>query len=58
MRVEAKKFPHYCWHTNKGYATKAHIAAIQEHGPCDLHRQSFLSKILNNEKQLKLAVGK
>lgn len=46
MKKEAEKFPHYSWHTNKGYGTKAHIKAILEHGPCELHRQSFLSRIL------------
>ena len=24
-----------------GYGTKEHMAALQEHGPCDLHRRSF-----------------
>lgn len=46
MKKEAEKFPHYSWHTNKGYGTKAHIKAILEHGPCELHRQSFLSRIV------------
>jgi len=54
MKKEAEKFPHYSWHTNKGYATKAHIRAIREHGPCELHRRSFLSKILDSSVQLKL----
>ena len=56
MKKEAKKFPHYSWHTNKGYATKAHIKAILEHGPCELHRQTFLPKILARKEQLKLDV--
>lgn len=50
MKKEAEKFPHYSWHTNKGYATKAHIRAIREHGPCELHRQSFLSGIVMRDK--------
>ena len=41
MKEAAKKHPQYSWHTNMGYATKAHRAAIKEHGPCDLHRLSF-----------------
>jgi ribonuclease HII len=36
-----KKFPHYCWNSNKGYATLKHREAIEEHGPCDHHRMSF-----------------
>jgi ribonuclease HII len=40
------KFPQYLWSKNKGYATPEHIRAIKEFGPCCLHRQSFLRKIL------------
>jgi ribonuclease HII len=58
MKKEAERFPNYYWHTNKGYATKAHIKAILEHGPCELHRRTFLTKILNRGKQLKLLVEK
>jgi len=49
MKKEAVKFPHYSWQTNKGYGTRAHVQAILEHGPCELHRQSFLSKIIVKE---------
>lgn len=41
MKEAAKQYPHYSWHTNMGYATKAHRAAIKEHGACELHRLSF-----------------
>jgi ribonuclease HII len=34
-------FPVYGLATNKGYSTPRHIAALREHGPCPLHRQSF-----------------
>jgi ribonuclease HII len=27
--------------SNKGYSTPHHIAALREHGPSPLHRQSF-----------------
>lgn len=37
----AQEFPMYDWPKNKGYPTKHHRAAIQEHGPCSHHRQSF-----------------
>lgn len=37
----SKKFPCYHWHTNMGYPTIAHRAAIKEHGPCKHHRVSF-----------------
>ncbi len=41
MQKQAKKFPQYGWSKNKGYPTAEHRAAIQQHGPCDLHRKSF-----------------
>ena len=36
-----KKFKMYCWHTNKGYGTPEHRAAIHVHGLCKYHRKSF-----------------
>lgn len=38
----AKKFPHYRWDSNKGYRSKDHWNAINEHGMCDWHRRSFV----------------
>lgn len=35
------KFPKYNWAQNKGYATKEHQVALEKHGPCKYHRQSF-----------------
>ncbi len=35
------EFPHYDWATNKGYPTKKHKLAIQEHGITLHHRKSF-----------------
>jgi ribonuclease HII len=34
-------FPMYGLASNKGYSTAHHIAALREHGPSPLHRQSF-----------------
>lgn len=34
-------FPEYHLASNKGYSTPPHIAALREHGPSPLHRQSF-----------------
>mgnify|MGYP001181346828 CR=1 FL=1 len=34
-------YPAYGFGKHKGYGTKAHISALQEHGPCELHRTSF-----------------
>ena len=40
----AKEYPQYGFEIHKGYGTKAHYAALTEHGPCDIHRMSFLKK--------------
>ena len=43
--IEASKiYKNYGFEKHKGYGTKAHIAAIQEHGYCDIHRRSFKVK--------------
>jgi len=34
-------FPVYGLSSNKGYSTPKHLAALREHGPSPLHRQSF-----------------
>ena len=34
-------YPQYGFAAHKGYGTAAHLAALQEHGPCPLHRRSF-----------------
>lgn len=53
LMVEAdERFPEYGLASNKGYGTAAHIAAIKEHGPCELHRMSFLGNILAEQQSL------
>ena len=42
----ARRHPHYCWDRNCGYATRRHIDALQAHGSCAHHRQSFVVKAL------------
>ncbi len=34
-------YPHYGFAQNKGYGTADHLAALERHGPCPLHRRSF-----------------
>jgi ribonuclease HII len=34
-------FPNYGFHNHKGYSTREHLAALQAHGPCPIHRLSF-----------------
>lgn len=40
----AEQYPQYGFDIHKGYGTKAHYAALVEHGPCSAHRMSFLKK--------------
>ena len=35
------QYPEYGFARHKGYGTAAHLAALQEYGPCPLHRSSF-----------------
>jgi ribonuclease HII len=37
-------YPEYGFAKHKGYATAEHIAAIDRHGLCPLHRRSFVSE--------------
>jgi ribonuclease HII len=41
MRRWDRKFPGYAFASNKGYPTPAHIAGLQQLGPCSIHRMSF-----------------
>lgn len=45
-----KKYPQYGFAKHKGYGTKLHREMIIEHGPCEIHRMSFLKNILKNKK--------
>lgn len=44
----AKKYPEYGFEKHKGYGTKAHNEAILKHGPCEIHRRTFLKKLLGD----------
>lgn len=37
----AAEFPAYCWHTNMGYGTPEHYAALTSYGVTRHHRRSF-----------------
>ncbi|MBB6124693.1 ribonuclease HII [Sphingobium subterraneum] len=41
MIAAAADHPHYGWHSNKGYGSAQHLAALRQHGPSPLHRRSF-----------------
>lgn len=44
MRDYDKLYPAYDFIHNKGYGTKSHQEALLLHGPCPIHRKTFLRK--------------
>jgi len=38
-----EQYPAYDFLTHKGYVTAAHTAALEEHGPCPIHRRRFVN---------------
>ena len=40
----SEQYPQYAFDVHKGYGTKAHYEAISTHGPCPVHRMTFLKK--------------
>lgn len=49
MLEMADKYPQYQFEKHKGYGTKLHYEALDEFGPSEIHRMTFLKKWLNNE---------
>jgi ribonuclease HII len=44
LMMEADRaYPEYGFARHKGYATAEHLAALDRHGPCPLHRRSFIT---------------
>lgn len=41
MILAADDYPNYGFHTNVGYGTDHHMAALERFGPCPLHRFSY-----------------
>lgn len=42
MRRAHDDLPLYGWNENKGYSSRGHFAALDEHGPSGLHRRTWL----------------
>ena len=36
-----RQFPEYGFHEHKGYSTPRHLEALQQRGPCAIHRRTF-----------------
>ncbi|MGM9936283.1 MAG: ribonuclease HII [Candidatus Ornithomonoglobus sp.] len=43
----SEKYPEYGFAKHKGYGTKTHREALLKYGPCEIHRKTFLTKILS-----------
>ncbi len=53
MMVEYDKlFPEYEFARHKGYGTAAHIQALKDHGPCPIHRKTFIKKFISQEEKI------
>lgn len=50
MLEMAEKYPQYEFARHKGYGTKMHYEKIAQYGVCDIHRRTFLKKILGEQK--------
>ncbi len=46
MREMDEKYPGYGFAKHKGYGTKEHTEAIRALGPCEIHRRSFITRIV------------
>lgn len=46
MREYDEVYPEYGFAKHKGYGTAAHIEAIKTHGPCPLHRRTFIKNFV------------
>ena len=45
MAEQDALYPQYGFAQNKGYGTAQHMRALREHGPCPLHRKSFIKNL-------------
>ncbi len=46
------KYPNYGFARHKGYCTKEHLKALEQYGPCEIHRKSFSPVAKCYNKQL------
>ena len=46
-----ERYPQYGFAEHKGYSTPEHLAMLERHGPCQIHRRSFepVRRLLNPE---------
>ncbi len=51
MCALAPDYPAYNFAQHKGYGTRAHYAALRTHGPCLIHRRTFLHLDRKNKEE-------
>lgn len=51
MEKMAEEYPQYKFEKHKGYGTKLHYQMLDEYGPCEIHRMSFLKKYYANKQK-------
>lgn len=49
MEEVAEEYPEFGFEIHKGYGTKAHYAALTEHGATPIHRMTFLKKFYGDK---------
>lgn len=54
MERLAGQYPEYGFERHKGYGTKSHLEAVRIHGLSEVHRRSFLSRMLGVEPGLQI----
>ncbi len=52
MAEYAKRYPFYGFERNAGYGTREHIEAIREHGICEIHRKTFITKFWDGKRSV------
>ncbi len=53
MKQMAEKYPQYFFEKHKGYGTALHREMLLKYGASDIHRKTFLKKILGDQKNEK-----
>ena len=46
MIEQSSIYPEYGFDKHKGYGTKYHVEMLNHYGPCPIHRNSFLKKVI------------
>ncbi len=49
MKRIAEEYPQYCFEKHKGYGTVLHREMLLKYGASDIHRKTFLKKILGDD---------